>query len=92
MSNEKLEAGLASDLTQELGFNDFKPINFGIFIAEKDGNKFIFQRPFAFDKKRLAQSRCVLLINGKVHDVFEFEDAIYKCNEWIKHNTVIKQD
>lgn len=59
--------------------DDFKPINFGILIAEKDGDEFIFQRPLPLDKKRAAQDGCVLFINGEKHDVAEFGEALIKC-------------
>jgi hypothetical protein len=59
--------------------DDFKPINFGVLVAEKDGNEFIFQRPFHGDTKRAAQEGCVLFINGEKQDVDEFGDALIKC-------------
>jgi len=63
--------------------SDFTPINVGILSAEKDGNEFIFQRPFAYDKSRAAQSCCVLFINNSKQNVEEFDDALLRCNEFL---------
>jgi hypothetical protein len=63
--------------------DDFEPINFGILVANKNGNEFIFQRPLPGDTKRAAQDGCVLFINGEKQDVVEFGDALIKCTHYL---------
>lgn len=63
--------------------DDFKLINFGVLIAEKDGDEFIFQRPVIGDSKRAAQDGCVLFINGEKQSVDEFGDALLKSINYV---------
>lgn len=60
---------------------DFKPINFGIFIAEKGANEFVLQFPVPFDKIRAAQKCCILFINRQKHEVEGWKDALELCNK-----------
>mgnify|MGYP001615560774 CR=1 FL=1 len=66
-----------------LNRHDFTTVNLGVFIAEKNGNEFVFQRPFDLDQKRKAQNSCILYINNDCKDVLDFDDAIVKANEFL---------
>ncbi len=70
-------------MSEGLREEDFKPINIGIFIAEKDGYEFIFQRQFYLDKVRAAQSSCILFIDREKQKVIDFNDALQKSNEFL---------
>jgi hypothetical protein len=64
--------------------NDFRSVNFGITMAEVDKDRFIYQEPSAFDKKRAAQNNPVLFINKEQYDVKDFKEALAKSNDYLK--------
>lgn len=73
-----------TDVIHELKASDFEQLNFGIVIAEKYGHKFIYQLPFCFDNKRAAQTGPVLFINSTRMDVKDGAEALSKCNEFLR--------
>jgi len=66
---------------------DFEQINFHVLIAKIDGTEFIFQRPLGIPginggthADKLGHP--VLLVEGKIHKVKDFEDAVNMANKF----------
>ncbi len=63
--------------------DDFQEINIGIWNCERYGHKFIFQIPYALDKKRAAQRSPLIFIDDAKTEVKDFQHGLEVMNQFL---------